>query len=607
MSGKKLNTYKNNTFIENAKYWVTKLTSLEEKVENQKSDDSQTIAALTGGNSYHYVYYVSPSGNDNYTVIKTACADAKLEQDTNGTKVLVYVREGVYNEYQVNQLDVDMYFEDGAILYTDRNSYLSVLFYADAGAGYTGDREQSLNIYGKGTFFTKYLNVPNAICSFSISPPNIQTYVEAKFIDTAQHWDDNNPDGKTVYKGVSFFNAHNLLANAELIDCTFLNTFSLNGYITDEVNIKFTRCNIYDPKQLGGNGRHIYDKSGSLVATIQPVPSSSIADGTSRSFELVGTSGTSDFTIETVNYPIIFNTDIETTVDDWITTNAAALLATDSAIDAKRRKQVTLTGTSGTANITIDGIDYLTTFNTDVTTTVDNFISTHGSTIGTQGFTVSNNSGVLIITKDTEATFATSVTNVSGDLAGTIVHAFQLKGGYILRNTGVRHYFYFDFDTSSTNTSGDLALTENYIGTNFTDIKEYINTNRFHNVLGYGAYMRNTTSGQATQVAFNFSRIILERRNSIGLNIINRKNTIARTAVTGSLQIDGLRILDRTGDASKETTAIVKGENNNLTSPQSITINQFYHDCKEAIYQRTVAPYDNIPVIKSDNADLNTN
>ena len=81
--------------------------------------------------------------------------------------------------------------------------------------------------------------------------------------------------------------------------------------------------------------------------------------------------------------------------------------------------EIALTGTSGTANINIDGTDYLTTFNTDLTTTAADFVTTNAGAIsGAHNITVTDNAGVLTFS----GTGLTNITiaNASGDLSGTV-------------------------------------------------------------------------------------------------------------------------------------------------------------------------------------------
>lgn len=84
------------------------------------------------------------------------------------------------------------------------------------------------------------------------------------------------------------------------------------------------------------------------------------------------------------------------------------------------RKRITLTGTSGTANIVLDGTNYLLTFNTDLSTTANNFVTTHSSNILTnEGITVTN-IGVQLEFFKKESDYTIAVVNISGDLSGEL-------------------------------------------------------------------------------------------------------------------------------------------------------------------------------------------
>ncbi len=82
--------------------------------------------------------------------------------------------------------------------------------------------------------------------------------------------------------------------------------------------------------------------------------------------------------------------------------------------------EVTLTGTSGTANINVDSTDYLATFNTDLTTTASDFVTSHATALNTAGITVTSNAAVLTFTAQSTTAFTIAApVNASGDLAGT--------------------------------------------------------------------------------------------------------------------------------------------------------------------------------------------
>ena len=85
-------------------------------------------------------------------------------------------------------------------------------------------------------------------------------------------------------------------------------------------------------------------------------------------------------------------------------------------------ENITLTGTSGTANIDVAGTNYLATFNTDLTTTASDFVSSHSAALGTANITVTAAAGVLTFTNQAAInsfTIAAPV-NATGDLAGTL-------------------------------------------------------------------------------------------------------------------------------------------------------------------------------------------
>lgn len=84
-------------------------------------------------------------------------------------------------------------------------------------------------------------------------------------------------------------------------------------------------------------------------------------------------------------------------------------------------RTVTLTGTSGTANVNVGGVDYLATFATNLTTTANNFVTTHAAAILTAtGATVTANAGVLTFVDATTGFPAITITNATTNLAGTL-------------------------------------------------------------------------------------------------------------------------------------------------------------------------------------------
>lgn len=82
---------------------------------------------------------------------------------------------------------------------------------------------------------------------------------------------------------------------------------------------------------------------------------------------------------------------------------------------------VNLTGTSGTANVTVGGVDYLATFATDLATTEGNFVTAHAAAIlAATGATVTYAGGLITFTSPSGEMPIIVVANVSGNLAGTL-------------------------------------------------------------------------------------------------------------------------------------------------------------------------------------------
>ncbi len=91
-------------------------------------------------------------------------------------------------------------------------------------------------------------------------------------------------------------------------------------------------------------------------------------------------------------------------------------------IDTPNQVQtVNLSGTSGTANVTVDGVDYLATFAVDLSTTEGNFVTAHAAAIlAATGATVTYAGGLITFTAPSGTLPSIVVANVSGDLAGTV-------------------------------------------------------------------------------------------------------------------------------------------------------------------------------------------
>ena len=95
-----------------------------------------------------------------------------------------------------------------------------------------------------------------------------------------------------------------------------------------------------------------------------------------------------------------------------------------NVVAVKAKKTATLTGTSGTANVTINGVAYLATFASDLTTTAANFVTAYAATIlARHGRCVVTSSGASIIVEAGVPGMNVLVTvsaAVSGNLTGSV-------------------------------------------------------------------------------------------------------------------------------------------------------------------------------------------
>ena len=95
-----------------------------------------------------------------------------------------------------------------------------------------------------------------------------------------------------------------------------------------------------------------------------------------------------------------------------------------NVVAVKAKKTATLTGTSGTANVTINGVAYLATFASDLTTTASNFVTAYAATIlARHGRCVVTSSGASIIVEAGVPGMNVLVTvsaAVSGNLTGSV-------------------------------------------------------------------------------------------------------------------------------------------------------------------------------------------
>ena len=106
-------------------------------------------------------------------------------------------------------------------------------------------------------------------------------------------------------------------------------------------------------------------------------------------------------------------------------TGGAPLAAGDYIrVSDKNDMEVTLTGTSGTASVVVGGLTNIATFDTNLTTTASNFVTTNKAAYLAIGIVLTSAAAVLTFVK-TDGTAISAgvgtVTNAAGDLAGTAI------------------------------------------------------------------------------------------------------------------------------------------------------------------------------------------
>lgn len=129
-----------------------------------------------------------------------------------------------------------------------------------------------------------------------------------------------------------------------------------------------------------------------------------------------------DSVIQTVPLTDAADTEFQFVVNNYVIQDVSAILISTEypSLTGNSSRTVTLTGTSGTAAITVGGTNYLATFATNLTTSANNFVTSHAAALLVRGITVTADTGVLTFVAAT-ATFPTIArTNLSGDLSGTI-------------------------------------------------------------------------------------------------------------------------------------------------------------------------------------------
>jgi len=487
-------------------------------------------------------------------------------------RTLVYVKKGVYKENEVNNYRNDIYLEAGTLIWEDTGSR-SIISDRHLGSGYTITKVWA---YGS-TFIHKITN--GASDQQSINLRRASVYEQyGGMIDDPQIWAASTPQKCT------FVNAISLGGNAgysrEYNTLYWLRSTIKNGlYLAPanaaRVNSVYQDCIFELPKRAFLPS--FYDENGSLIFKWSPTGSSflnynsqqtseyMLYDGTAINAPVTGTNGDGIITHKGNDYPIVFNTDIDTTITDFIDTNLAAIKAYHSYDNVRRIKKVTLTGSSGTANINVDGTNYLATFNTDLPTTAVDFVATHQVALNAAGYDVVNrvSTGDLYIKKNTDGEFTLTVTNVVPDLAGTI--------DVMLRFENTMCDQIYDI-ISYANVSGDLDVDVTVQAITAPQLREtdivQNNTGSGRTGMGATVYTGGIQNGRISILNSVFN---LYKAKSWGL--FYRPISEETVGREGFIELDGITFRDYSGGSGDlGTTAIITGGTSTLTNPKILKL-----------------------------------
>jgi len=144
---------------------------------------------------------------------------------------------------------------------------------------------------------------------------------------------------------------------------------------------------------------------------------------------LTGTSGTADVTIDGIEYVATFDTDLDETSEDFKATHKAALrlrgIFTEVVGSVKQVDTVSVTGTSGTATIAAaGGLQSTVTWDTNLTDTCANFVTAYAAAYLAVGIVITSSVADIIFTSTElgQEFLHPTITPATGDLDGTVAN-----------------------------------------------------------------------------------------------------------------------------------------------------------------------------------------
>lgn len=227
----------------------------------------------TSDNEYDLIYYVdTATGNDITALPNTtsayktinAAANAAAIQGAASKRVLVYVRRGMYKETRISRDKVDMYFVDGAIVYTDSTLGSSAII-TDIGLSSAGVR---FNIKGAGRFY--HLFNDNGSDRDAINFRYASTVnIECKEVSSVQVW--ANTGMKLELNDVSII--YNIVTNNNKSvicnRCTLQHGYFDGFYLGTSTSATFNQCTFILPNKTDYSLQEIKDATGTLLFTLK--------------------------------------------------------------------------------------------------------------------------------------------------------------------------------------------------------------------------------------------------------------------------------------------------------------------------------------------------
>ncbi|MEM9338366.1 MAG: hypothetical protein AAGA66_06520 [Bacteroidota bacterium] len=540
----------------------------------------------------HYDFTITVGPEEDETSPKKASLDVKSWLDAHPKKTgRIWIKAGVYEESEINQNGVDIWAEDGAIVWSNETSR-SILSDRHLGSNAT------VRVYGKGIFVHAQPNEAEDQQALNFRYPEADIEIEAKKIDMAQLWSTGLQQLKVRNCEITFRSEGANRGNSRITyeNCRFVNGIRNQGYNNSFSVLTLRDTEIIVPKKLGQEGLDIYDKEGNNVLTLDNswMPGFRLLNHTQQLIRLTGTSGSGQLTIEGSNYPLAFDTDLPTTIEAFINDHETTLKSTSDALFIKRVAGGNLSGTSGSGTFTIEGKAYEINFDTDLGTTLAKFVESHGQAIGAKKVGLKPVGDQLVFTKEDSALPVVSFAGTSGDLAFTAdSHQFLIVSEQEV-----------EFEATYASEDGDLSVrVEDYytlqdlIDLTITDPTESNSRDGYEGISKNHFHAAGGSDGRGHNLFLDNVLIRLQKRKTIGMKLLSRVNEI--DGKFGGLHVNGLTIRDET--ETKETIAVAQGyDAMTVSKPFKVELNGLQHDC--GANMQTVVRMEDLEITSNDPA-----